>query len=129
MPVPGVLLLVQNGIRWQLPQTLVLPASPSGTPSTWNASNPSSASSESSFVKERRLEGGYGTFSRNSARSSRSAPLSVPARPSSFTPHSPTAHIVDPSVLSTNCRVQLRGSSASQFASTSRRVLAVFRPP
>ena len=34
MPVPGVLLLVQNGIRWQLPQTLRRPASPSGTPST-----------------------------------------------------------------------------------------------
>ena len=80
-------------------------------------------------MNERRREGGYGTFSRNSARSSRSAPLSAPARPSSFTPHAPTAHIVDPSVLSTSCRVQLRGSSASQFGSTERRVVAVFTPP
>ena len=129
MPVPPVLVLVQNGIRWQLPQTLVLPCAPSGTPSTWNASKPSTASSESSFVKERRREGGYGTFSRNSARSSRSARLKAPAWPSSFTPHSPAAHIVDASVLSTSCRVQLRGSSGSQFGSTARRVLAVFTPP
>ena len=46
MPVPGVLVLTQNGMRWQLPQTLMRSSSPSGTPSTWNASNPNTAWSD-----------------------------------------------------------------------------------
>ena len=129
IPVNGVLVLTQNGIRWQLPQTFILRSSPSGTPSMWKLLNPATALSDRTFVYERRCAGGYGMLSRNFARSSRSAPDRKPSLPSSLTGHSPTRHMVVRSVASTRKRVQVSSSAALQLGSTPVRELAVLTPP
>ncbi len=129
MPVPGVLVLTRNGIRWQFPHTFGLACFGSWSPSMWNSRNPCFARSESSSVYARFGAGGYGTPSRYHAMSSRSRHESSPGFPSSFLPVSPTRRMVDANPPSIRWRVALVGGSSLLFGSTALRVLAEWMPP
>ena len=105
MPLPPMLVAVQNGKRWQLPHCLT----------NWKVSMPCLAFGVSRSSYGRSGDGGYGTVSRYFAIASRSARDKSPALPSSLCGQLVVSHMVVASAPSKTCRVQVSGMSMSQL--------------
>ena len=129
MPVPGVLVLTRNGIRWQAPQVWAPVVRSALSLTKLNSWKPACADGVSTLSKGRSGAGGNGTLRMNLANASRVSPFRRPALPSSLVGQAVTSHMVVPMLPSTSTRVQLAGSSMAQFGVTSMLMEAVLLPP
>ena len=129
MPVPGVLVLTRNGMRWQAPQVCAPVVRSALSATKLNSWKPAWAEDVSTLSKGRFGAGGKGTLRMKWASASRSAPSSSPALPSSLVGQAVMSHIVVPMLPSTSTRVQPAASSMLQFGSASTLMEAVLLPP
>ena len=129
MPVPGVLVLTRNGIRWQAPQVCAPVVRSALSATKLNSWKPAWADGVSTLSKGRLGAGGKGTLRMKLASASRAAPSSRPALPSSFAGQSAMSHMVVPMLPSTSTRAQPAASPTLQFGATSTLMEAVLLPP